>query len=104
MEFGIGAEHARLLRLTLPRFSFCPEIDISAEHVRLRRSTLPLYFFPLFFFSSESSTLVPSMRVYSVLRVPLVNLFLFFSPFFLYRIFDIGPERTRVCHLNSCFF
>ena len=99
MEFDIGAEHARLLRLTLPRFSFSPEIDISAEHVRLRRSTLP--FFSLFF--SESSTLVPSMRVYSVLRVPLVNLFLFFPIYFLLSNIRYRP-RAYSCMSFELFF
>ena len=99
MEFDIGAEHARLLRLTLPRFSFSPEIDISAEHVRLRRSTLPFFSF----LCPESSILVPNMRVYSVLRVPFGSS-IFFPFIFFYRTFDIGPGRTRVCHLISFFW
>ena len=78
MEFDIGAEHARLLRLTLPRFSFSPEIDISAEHVRLRRSTLPFCFF---FFSRESDIGSEHARLLRVARplwfIDFLNLFSF---------------------------
>ena len=81
MEFDIGAEHARLLRLTLPRFSFSPEIDISAEHVRLRRSTLPLYFFPLFF--PRVRHWFRACAFYSVLRVRFGSSIYFFIYFLL---------------------
>ena len=87
MEFDIVAEHSRLLRLTLPRFSSSPEIDISAEHVRLRRSTLPFFLllsFPRFRYWFRTCAFTPCCAS------PLVHLF-----FFLYFLFSNIRCRPR---------
>ena len=98
MEFDIGAEHSRLLRLTLPRFSFSPEIDISAEHVRLRRSTLPFRFF---FFFREFDIGSEHARL---LRVARPLWFIYF--FFIYFLLSNSRYRPRAysCMSFELFF